>query len=124
MKVRDPQYGVGVVKSLTEKTAEIAFDDAPRTIAPAPSDLQPAEPTATLSELEMPLANLIRDAAHAVVEALALEQRDVLLEGLLRGAHAARVLVSAARRNDLLRVLEQKVNASDSFAEATACQAD
>src|SRR5256885_9047542 len=38
------------------QTADIAFDDAPRTIAPASSDLQPAEATATLSELEMPLA--------------------------------------------------------------------
>ena len=82
MKVRHPQYGVGVVKSLTEQTAEIAFDDAPRTIAPASSDLQPAEATATLSELQMPLANLIRDTAHAVVEALGLEQKDVLVEGL------------------------------------------
>ena len=82
MKVRHPQYGVGTVKSLTEQTAEIAFDDAPRTIAPASSDLQPAEATATLSELQMPLANLIRDTAHAVVEALGLEQKDVLVEGL------------------------------------------
>ena len=30
----------------------------------------------------MPLANLIRDTAHAVVEALGLEQKDVLVEGL------------------------------------------
>src|SRR5215468_7075226 len=82
MKVRHPQYGLGVVKSLSEKTAEIAFDDAQRTIAPASSDLQPAEPTATLSELEVPLTNLIRDTAHAVVEALGLEQKDVLVEGL------------------------------------------
>src|SRR5260370_7022151 len=82
MKVRHPQYGVGVVRSLTEQTAEIAFDDVPRTIAPASSDLQPAEATATLSDLEMPLANLIRDTAHAVVEALGLEQKDVLVEGL------------------------------------------
>jgi hypothetical protein len=73
MKVRHPQYGVGVVRSLTEQTAEIAFDDAPRTIAPASSDLQSAEATATLSELEMPLANLIRDTALAVVEALGLD---------------------------------------------------
>src|SRR5437667_7289565 len=82
MKVRHPQYGVGVVRSLTEQTAEIAFDDAPRTIAPASSDLRPAEATATLTELEMPLANLIRDTAHAVVEALGLEQKDVFVEGL------------------------------------------
>src|SRR6516225_8781878 len=82
MKVRHPQYGVGVVRSLSEKTAEIAFDDAQRTIAPASSDLQPAEPVATLSQLEMPLANLIRDTAHAVVEALGLEQQDTIVEGL------------------------------------------
>src|SRR5204863_1559296 len=82
MKVRHPKYGVGLVRSLTEQTAEIAFDDAQRTIAPASSDLQPAEPTAKLSELELPLANLIRDTAHAVVEALGLEQQDVLVEGL------------------------------------------
>ena len=70
MKVRHPQYGVGVVRSLNEQTAEIVFEDAPRTIAPASSDLQPADATATVSELQMPLANLIRDTAHAVVEAL------------------------------------------------------
>src|SRR6476469_9652205 len=82
MKVRHPQYGVGTVKSLTEQTAEIAFDDEQRTIAPASSDLQSAEATATLTELEVPLANLIRDTAHAMVEALGLEQKDVLVEGL------------------------------------------
>src|SRR5205085_11911232 len=82
MKVRHPQYGVGMVRSLTEQTAEIAFDDAPRTIAPASSDLQPAESTATLSELQMPLSNLIRETTQAVVDALGLEQKDVVVEGL------------------------------------------
>ena len=75
MKVRHPQYGVGVVRSLTEQTAEIVFDNAPRTIAPSSSELQPAEATATLSELEIPLSNLIRDTAHAVVEALRIAVR-------------------------------------------------
>ena len=137
MKVRHPQYGVGVVRSLTEQTAEIAFDDASRTIAPASSDLQPAEATATLSELEMPLANLIRDTAHAVVEALGLEQKDVLVEGLAirwqRGTLVMQPADSSLQPKEVpletffhkivmirnnLRVLEQKVNASDKLSDA------
>src|SRR5881227_4061081 len=130
MKVRHPQYGVGVVKSLTEQTAEIAFEDAPRTIAPASSDLQPAEPTAKLSELELPLANLVRDTAHAVVGALGLEQQDVLVEGLATRWQRGTLVMQPAERSlqpkevpletffhkiiiirNNLRVLEQKVNA-------------
>jgi hypothetical protein len=137
MKVRHPQYGVGVVRSLTEQTAEIAFDDAPRTIAPASSDLQPAEATATLSELEMPLANLIRDTAHAVVEALGLEQKDVLVESLAtrwqRGTLVMQPADSSLQPKEVpletffhkivmirnnLRVLEQKVNATDKLSDA------
>src|SRR6266404_4286586 len=137
MKVRHPQYGVGVVRSLTEQTAEIAFDDAPRTIAPASSDLQPAESTATLSELQMPLSNLIRDTAQAVVEALGLEQKDVVVEGLAnrwqRGTLVMRSADSSLQPKEVpletffhkivmirnnLRVLEQKVNASDKLSDA------
>ncbi len=137
MKVRHPQYGVGTVRSLNDKTAEIEFDDAQRTIAPASSDLQPAEPTATLSELQMPLANLVRDTAHAVVEALGLEQKDVLVEGLATRWQRGTLVIQPAEsslqpkevpletffhkivmiRNNL-RVLEQKVNASDKLSDA------
>src|SRR5204863_699743 len=137
MKVRHPQYGVGVVKSLSEKTAEIAFDDVQRTIGPGPSDLQPAEPTATLSELELPLADLIRDTAHAIVEALGLEQQDAIVEGLATRWQRGTLFMQSADsslqpkevpleiffhkivmiRNNL-RVLEQKVNASDKLSEA------
>ena len=137
MKVRHPQYGIGVVKSLTERTAEIAFDDAQRTIAPASSDLQPAEPTAALSELQMPLAKLIHDTTHAVVEALGLEPQDVLVEGLAARWQKGTLFMQPADsslqpkevpletffhkivmiRNNL-RVLEQKVNASDKLSEA------
>jgi hypothetical protein len=137
MKVRHPQHGVGVVKSLTPQSAEIAFDDGQRTIAPASSDLQPAEPTATLSELQMPLANLISDAVHAVVEALGLEPQDALVEGLATRWQKGTLIMQPADsslqskevpletffhkivmiRNNL-RVLEQKVNASDKLSEA------
>jgi len=136
MKVRHPQYGVGVVRSLTEHTAEIAFDDAPRTIAPASSDLQPAEATASLSELQIPLANLIRETAHATVEALGLEKKDVVVEGLASRWQNGTVSLQPADsslqakevpletffhkivmiRNNL-RVLEQKVNASEKLTD-------
>ena len=137
MKVRHPQYGVGVVKSLTGQTAEIVFEDTQRTIAPASSDLQPAEATATLSELQMPLAKLISDTAHAVVEALGLEPQDALVEGLATRWQKGTLIMQPAEssiqskevpletffhkivmiRNNL-RVLEQKVNASDKLSEA------
>ncbi len=137
MKVRHPQYGVGTVRSLTEHTAEIAFDDAPRTVAPASSGLEPAEATASLSELQLPLTNLIRDTAHAVVEALGLEQKDVVVEGLANRWQRGTLVMQSADtslqpkevpletffhkivmiRNNL-RVLEQKVNASDKLSDA------
>jgi hypothetical protein len=137
MKVRHPQYGVGVVKSLTGQTAEIAFDDQQRTIAPGSSELQLAEPTATLSELQMPLAKLISDTAHAVIEGLGLEPQDELVEGLASRWQKGTLFMQPADSSlqpkevpletffhkivmirNTLRVLEQKVNASDKLTEA------
>src|SRR5882724_11495550 len=137
MKVRHPQYGVGTVRSLTEHTAEIGFDDAPRTIAPESSDLEPAEATASLSELQVPLTSLIRETANATVEALGLEKKDVVVEGLANRWQNGTLSMQPADtslqpkevpletffhkivmiRNNL-RVLEQKVNASDKLSDA------
>ena len=137
MKVLHPRYGVGVVRSLTEHTAEIAFDDAPRTIAPNSSELTSAEPIATLTDQQVPLESLIRQTAQAMVEALGLQKEDTIVEGLAnRWQNGALVLQSADTslqpkevpletffhkivmiRNNL-RVLEQKVNASDKLSDA------
>ncbi|MBV9009034.1 MAG: hypothetical protein JO354_07695 [Verrucomicrobia bacterium] len=137
MKVRHPRYGVGIIKALTEYTADISFDDAPRTVAPASSDLSPAEPSAHMSELQMPLNNLIREIAHTVVEALGLEKRDAVAEGIARRWERGTLMLKPADtslqakevpldtffhkivmiRNNL-RVLEQKVNASEKLSEA------
>jgi hypothetical protein len=137
MRVHHPRYGVGVVKAITEHTADISFDDAPRTVDPNTSDLTPAEATASLSELQVPLSNLIRETAHAVVDALGLEKDDTIVQGLgNRWQRGTMVLKSADAslqpkevpietffhkivmiRNNL-RVLEQKVNASDKLSDA------
>jgi hypothetical protein len=137
MNVRHPRYGIGVVKALTEHTADISFDDAPRTLDPASAELESAESTANLRDLEMPLTSLIRETAHTVVEELGLERRDTIVEGLAnRWQKGTLVLQSADTslqskevpletffhkivmiRNNL-RVLEQKVNASDKLSDA------
>lgn len=137
MKVLHPRYGVGVVRALTEHTAEIGFDDAPRTIAPESSDLTSAEPTATLSDQQIPLETLIRQTAQSVVEALGLEKSDALVEGLANRWQSGTLSLQPGDtslqakevpletffhkivmlRNNL-RVLEQKVNASEKLSEA------
>jgi len=137
MKVLHPRYGVGVVRSLTAHTAEIAFDDAPRTVAPETSGLTSAEPTATLTDLQIPLSNLIRETTESVVQAMGLEKTDVVVEGLANRWQRGTLILRSADtslqpkevpletffhkivmvRNNL-RVLEQKVNASDKLTDA------
>jgi hypothetical protein len=137
MHVRHPQYGIGEVKTLTELTAEISFDDARRTIAPASSELTAAEPTAAVSELQVPLSNFIRETAHAVVEALGLEKDETMVQGIANrwqnGTLVLRPADASVQEKDVpletffhkivmmrnnLRVLEQKVNASDKLTDA------
>jgi len=137
MKVLHPRYGVGVVKSLTEHTADITFDDAPRTLAPETSGLTSAEPTATVTELQVPLAQLIRETTESVVDALGFQKEDSIVEGLANRWQRGTLVMQSADtslqpkevpletffhkivmiRNNL-RVLEQKVNASDKLSDA------
>ncbi len=136
MRVHHPRYGVGVVKALTEHTADISFDDAPRTVDPQVSELSRAEATASLSELQMPLNNLIRETAQAVVDALGLQKSDAIVEGIANRWQGGTLVLKPADaslqakevpldtffhkivmiRNNL-RVLEQKVNASEKLSD-------
>ena len=137
MKVLHPRYGIGVVKSLTEHTADITFDDAPRTLSPESAGLVSAEPTATLTELQVPLDQLIRETAQSIVDALGLEKDDTIVEGLANRWQRGTLVMQSADsslqpkeipletffhkivmiRNNL-RVLEQKVNASEKLSDA------
>ena len=137
MRVAHPNYGVGTVKSLTEHTAEIVFDDQQRTIAPESSDLSSAEATATFNDLQMPLGALIRQTAQEIVEALGLEKSDTIVEGLGARWQSGNLILqpgdSGAQSKEIpletffhkivmirnnLRVLEQKVNANEKLSDA------
>ena len=137
MKVLHPRYGVGVVKALTEHTADISFVDAARTLAPASSELESAEPVATVTSLEIPLSELIQTTAQAMVDALGLEKTETLVEGMGNRWLGGKLLLQPADaslqakevpaetffhkivmiRNNL-RVLEAKVNANEKLTDA------
>jgi len=133
-KVRHPQYGVGVVKSISEHSADVLFEDAKRTVSPETSGLQPAEAHAALNGLEMPLQLLMEQVVGATLTRLGVEKPDSVVTELgprwLRGKlvmHPADPTLQTKEvpmevwfhkivgiRNQL-RVLEQKINAHETL---------
>jgi hypothetical protein len=137
MRVRHPQYGLGTVKTIGEQTAEIRFDDGLKTVAPEPAQLQPAEAQAAVTGLDLPLAQLVEQAARAVVKELGLEKNEDFVGQLAVRWHHGRVVLHPADptlqtkevplevffhkivmiRNNL-RVLEQKINGHEKLTDA------
>ena len=137
MKVRHPQYGVGAVKTISEQTAEIRFDDGQRTVAPEAADLQPADAQLQVTGLSQSLKLFVEETVHAVVAALGLEKPDSLVEELGVRWHNGKLVMHPAdptlqtkevplevffhkivmMRNNL-RVLEQKINGHEKLSEA------
>src|ERR1035437_2599097 len=137
MKVRHPQYGSGLVKSISEAVAEIQCDDgSKRAVAPEPSGLEPAEPQIAVSGLNVPLNQFVNETVAAAIAKLGLEKPDSVVEQLgLRwhggqgGLHPADATLQAKEvplevffhkivmvRNNL-RVLEQKINAHEKLSD-------
>jgi hypothetical protein len=131
MKVRHPQYGLGVVKVITEQSADIQFDTGKRTIAPETAGIEPADPQASITGLDRPLHLVIGDVVAATVTELGFEKPDsTLLEQLGPRWHRGKIVMHPAdptvqtkevpieaffhkivmMRNNF-RVLEQKINA-------------
>lgn len=137
-RVRHPAYGTGTVKTINEQAAEIAFDDGQRrAIAPETSGLAPAEATATLVGLDVPLATLLRETVEATVRTMGLERPGELVRLLASRWRGGKLVLHPADptlqtkeielevffhkivmvRNNL-RVLEQKVNAHEGLSSA------
>ena len=130
LAVRHPQYGLGTVKSISEQTAEIRFNDAIRTIEPDLSGLEPAEPRVAVTGLEQPLKDFVESTIERVVERLGVEKPDAVVSELGARWSKGKLVLHPSDptlqtkevplevffhklvgvRNQL-RVLEQKVNA-------------
>ena len=137
MKVRHPQYGAGSVKTIGEHTAEIRFDDGVHAVAPESAGLEPAEPQAALTALNIPLRQIIDETVRALARHLDIEKPDQVVEGLTPRWYGGRMVLHPAdpalqtkevpievffhkivgMRNQL-RVLEQKLNAHDKLTDA------
>ena len=137
MKVRHPQYGMGTIRTISEHSAEIRFDDGQRTVEPNAAGLEPAEPQVAVSGLTQPLAHFVKDAAEAAVRALGLEKPESVADQMLARWHNGRMVLHPADptlqtkevplevffhkivmvRNNL-RVLEQKINAHEKLTDA------
>jgi len=137
MKVRHPQYGSGLVKAISEAVAEIQFDDGNKhAVAPEPSGLEPLEPQASLSGLDVPLKQLVEETLAAAIAQLGLEPPDSVVEQLGARWHGGKLVMHPADaalqtkevpletffhkivmvRNNL-RVLEQKINAHEKLSD-------
>src|SRR3974390_3212263 len=129
MRVRHPQYGVGVVKTISEATADIQFDDGKRTVAPEPSGLEPAEAQASIRGLDLPLAQVVQQTVEATIDRLGLAKPESVVEQLGARWHKGRAVLhpsdSTLQTKEIplevffhkvvgirnqLRVLEQKIN--------------
>ena len=137
MKVRHPQYGTGVVKTISEATADIQFDEGKRTVAPEPSGLEPAEPQAAVRGLDLPLSQFVQQTVDATIQKLGLEKPDSVVALLGHRWQKGKIVMHPAdptlqtkevplemffhkivsMRNQL-RVLEQKINSHEKLDDS------
>ncbi len=137
MKIRHPQYGMGLVKTISENTAEIQFDDGKRAIAPEAAGIEPAEAQAQFSGLTSPLAQFVEETLDRAIHRLGLEKPDTVVEQLGSRWNKGKLVMHPAdpslqtkevpletffhkivmMRNNL-RVLEQKINSHEKLEDA------
>lgn len=137
-RVRHPQYGGGTVKSISEISADIQFDDgAKRAVAPEAAGLEPADAQVAISGLEQPLKQFIEQTVETAVQKMGLEKSDSAAGKLGSRWHSGKLVMHPGDptlqtkevpldvffhkivmiRNNL-RVLEQKINAHEKLSDA------
>ncbi|MDX1953806.1 MAG: hypothetical protein SFY81_16675 [Verrucomicrobiota bacterium] len=132
MKVKHPQYGIGVVRGIAEHTADVVFDEGKRIMEPEGAGLEPADAQASVTGLEIPLHLLISQVVDKTISAVGLEKPDSQVHKLGARWQGGKIVIHPAdatlqtkevptetffhkivmMRNNL-RTLEQKINAHE-----------
>lgn len=135
-RIKHPKYGLGIVKSINELTAEIRFDDETRTIDPVLGELSPADPTIAVSGLDIPLKQFVETSIETVLTRLGYENPNAVIGDLGVRWHKGKMVLHPSDpllqtkevplevffhklvgvRNQL-RVLEQKINAHPTLTD-------
>jgi hypothetical protein len=139
LRVLHAEHGLGDVKVITEKTAEILFNEGRITLGEEMiAHLKPAEAQARLEGLDKPLRDLITDVVEATVDKLDLKVNPDELAPQLAPRWVGGKLALHPRDpslaakeveleiffrkivgvRDYLRVLEQKINAHPKLDDA------
>lgn len=82
MKVRHPNHGEGIVKSISQQLAEIRFDDGTHMVAPETSGMEAAGEQASVTGLQIPLNLFIQQVIEETVSALDLVEPDITVDAL------------------------------------------
>jgi hypothetical protein len=137
MRVSHPQYGEGEVRAINEHAAEIQFAGGRKPVEPEASSLMPAEATAVISGGSVPLQVLIDRTVEATLDRMGVERPEASVHELAGRWRGGRMVIAPAdpaaqskevelevffhklvmMRNQL-RVLEQKINGSESLSSA------
>jgi hypothetical protein len=139
LQVLHPRLGLGEVKVLTEKSAEVLFNEGRHTLTEESlGEVKPAEPRAKLEGMERPLRDLIAEVVEATADKLNLKIDDTEFTPQLAPRWVGGKVVlhphdaSLATKEielevffrkvvlvrDYLRVLEQKINAHPKLNDA------
>jgi hypothetical protein len=136
MRVRHPNHGLGVVKSINESTIDILFNDEKRTIAPDAAGIEVSEPQVSVQGLQMPLEQFAAKIVKSTLEGLGIEKTDATVEELGPRWHQGRLMLHpfdpalqakevplevffhkiVMMRNNL-RILEQKINGHEKLSD-------
>jgi hypothetical protein len=137
MKINHPQYGEGIVQSVSNVDASILFGNEFRTIDPDLAEVASAEAAAPVEAETPPLKQLIEMILDSALRRLGIENPNAVVDELGARWHNGKLVLHPADPNlqpkevpldvffhkivgirNQLRVLEQKINSNEKLTAA------